>query len=145
MMGMSNDQVIAFNQTVITQFRENSGVLPADSPLHGNPTLLMTMTGAKSGRELTSPLSFATDGDGWIIMGSAGGSEKTPGWCYNLRANPTITLEILDDTFEATATEVSGAEHDRAFDVMTTALPRFAEYQDQVERKIPLFRLARNA
>ena len=111
---------------------------------HGNPTLLMTMTGAKSGRELVSPLSYATDGEDWIVMASAGGSPTVPAWAFNLRANPDITLEILDETFEATAHETGvGAERDAAFEIMTTQLPRFADYQDQVERTIPLFRLSR--
>lgn len=144
MMGMSTEQVLEFNRSVIADFRANDGVMPEGSVFHGNPTLLLTMLGAKSGRELTSPLSYASDGDDWIIMASAGGSEKTPAWAYNLRANPTVTVELLGESFTATATETAGAEHDRVFDVMTAQLPRFADYQEQVERKIPLFRLTRD-
>jgi len=144
MMGMSNQQVLDFNATVIADFRAHNGVMPEGSPFHGNPTLLLTMTGAKSGRSLTSPLSYATDGDGWIVMASAGGSEKTPGWAFNLRAHADVTIEMLDETFQATATETTGGDRDHAFTVMTTELPRFADYQDQVERQIPLFRLSRS-
>ena len=64
MMGMTNEQVLEFNQGVIETFRTHAGVMPEGSPFHRNPTLLMTMTGAKSGRSLTSPLSYATDDDG---------------------------------------------------------------------------------
>ncbi len=143
MMGMSNEQVLDFNNSIIAEFRANGGVMPETSLMHGNPTLLLTSIGAKSGRELTSPLSYANDNDGWIIMASAGGSEKTPSWAYNLRANPEVTIELLDETFAATATETHMADRDHAFAVMTTALPRFAEYQDRVERVIPLFRITR--
>jgi len=143
MMGMTNEQVLAFNENVIAEFRDNDGVMPEGSMFHGNPTLLITMTGAKSGRTLTSPLSYSADGDGWIIMASAGGSEATPAWAYNLRANPNVTIELPGETCDVLADETEGAERDRVFGVMTTALPRFADYQEQVERTIPLFRLTR--
>ncbi len=144
MNGMTNEQILEFNRTIIDEFRANDGVMPEGSMFHGNPTMLLTMTGARSGRSLTSPLSYATDGDGWIVMASAGGSEKTPSWAYNLRANPTVTVELPGKRFSATATETGGAERSRVFSVMTTQLPRFADYQDQVSRRIPLFRLTRN-
>lgn len=143
MMGMSNDEVVAFNKGVIAEFREHGGVMPEGSIFHGNPTLLMTMTGAKSGRSLTSPLSYAADGDGWIVMASAGGSETTPAWAHNLRAEPNVVIELPGETFDAVATETEGAERDRVFSVMVGQLPRFGEYQEQVERTIPLFRLTR--
>lgn len=144
MKGMTNEQTLAFNRSVIAEFRGNDGVMPPGSRFHGNPTMLLTMTGARSGRTLTSPLSFATDGDGWIVMASAGGSEKTPGWAFNLRANQTVTVELPGQRFQATATETDGAERSRVFSVMTTQLPRFADYQEQVSRQIPLFRLTKN-
>lgn len=143
MMGMTNEQVVEFNKGVIAEFREHDGVMPEGSMFHGNPTLLLTMTGAKSGRELTSPLTYTADDDGWIIMASAGGSEKAPAWAFNLRANTAVTVELPGEKFEATATETEGDERTRVFDLMTTALPRFADYQEQVERTIPLFRLTR--
>lgn len=143
MMGMTNEQVLEFNQGVIDDFRANDGVMPEGSMFHGNPTLLLTMTGAKSGRQLTSPLTYTADGDGWIIMASAGGSDKAPAWAFNLRANPSATIELPGEKFEAVAVETEGDERTRVFELMTTALPRFADYQTGVERTIPLFRLTR--
>lgn len=143
MMGMSNEQIVEFNRGVIETFREHNGVMP-EGPFHGNPTLLMTMTGAKSGRRLTTPLTYATDDDGaLIVMASAGGSPTLPAWGHNLRANPGVTLEVLDETYEATAVEAQGAERDRVLARMVDTLPRFGEYQDSVARVIPLFRLVR--
>lgn len=117
--------------------------MPEGSAFYGNPTLLLTMTGARTGRSLTSPLSYATDGNSWIIMASAGGSEKTPAWAYNLRATPDVVVEIVDEVGDVIATETEGYDRDRAYMTMTTQLPRFAEYQRQVNRPIPLFRLTR--
>lgn len=143
MMGMSNEQIIDFNQGVISQFRANDGIMPEGSMFHGNPTLLLTMIGAKSGRGLTSPLSYTEDGDAFIVMASAGGSPTTPAWAHNIRANPDVTVEIPGDTFLARAIETQGRERQRVYDLMVANLPRFADYQAAVEREIPLFRLVR--
>lgn len=141
--GLTREQTLAFNADVIGALRANAGTLPEGHPLHGNPTLLLTMTGAKSGRTLTSPLTYALDGDAFIVMASAGGSPTLPDWAHNLRAEPAVTVEVDDERFAAEATETTGPERDRVFGLMTAALPRFADYQAQVEREIPLFRLAR--
>jgi len=142
MLGMSNDEIIAFNKKVIAEFRANNGELTGGL-LAGNPTLLMTMTGAKSGRTLTSPLTYVPDGDAFLVMASNGGSPKLPGWGHNLRANPKVTLEVKDDTFDAVAVETEGDERRRCLDVMVSHISRFAGYQEAVERVIPLFRLQR--
>jgi len=55
-----------------------------------------------------------------------------------------LAFQRPGETFSATAVETGGAEHDRVFQVMTTELTRFADYQDTVERVIPLFRLTRS-
>ncbi|MEM8707184.1 MAG: nitroreductase family deazaflavin-dependent oxidoreductase [Actinomycetota bacterium] len=143
MHGLTREQTLEFNAGVIEVFRANDGVMPEGHPMHGNPTLLVTMTGAKSGRTLTSPLTYTADGDAFVVMASAGGSPRLPAWGHNLRANPDVTLEVGSETFDAVAVETEGDERDRVFELMTAALPRFAEYQASVEREIPLFHLVR--
>lgn len=147
MLGMSNDEVLTFNERVIADFRANDGVMPEGSPFHGNPTLLLTMIGAKSDRELVSPLSYAVDhngdGEAWIVMASAGGSPKTPNWAFNLRAHPEVVVDLPGRNFHGMAAEAEGEERDRVYAVMTEQLPRFADYQTAVDRMIPLFRITR--
>ena len=141
---MTNEQILEFNREVIETFRSHDGVMP-EGPFQGNPTLLLTMTGAKSGRRLTTPLTYVADDDGaLIVMASAGGSPKLPAWAHNLRTEPQVTVEVPGETYAAAAVETRGAERARVFARMTEALPRFAEYQHQVEREIPLFRLERD-
>jgi len=154
MMGMSNEQILEFNRGVIEQFRNHDGVMPEGSPFHGNPTLLLTMTGAKSGRSLVTPLTYTVDtghpdelghpGGALIVMASAGGSPTAPAWAFNLRANPEVTVEVLGETYAARASETAGDERQRVFDLMVANLPRFADYQEAVDREIPLFRLVRS-
>ncbi|MEM9203313.1 MAG: nitroreductase/quinone reductase family protein [Actinomycetota bacterium] len=143
MLGMTRDQVLAFNLDVITTFRTHDGVMP-EGPFQGNPTLLLTMTGARTGRSLTTPLTYVSDHDrALLVMASAGGSPTLPAWAHNIRANPQVTVEVLGDRYDARAEETVGDERARVLARMTAALPRFGEYQQSVERMIPLFRLVR--
>ena len=142
MKGMSDEQVLGFNQTVIEQFRANAGEL-TEGPLAGNPTLLVTMTGAKSGRELTSPLTYIQDGDDYVVMASAGGDEKPPAWLFNLRANPDVVLEVGTDRFDAVAIENEPDDRARLFESFVEQMPRFGDYQAGVERTIPIISLRR--
>jgi len=143
MHGMTREQTLEFNREVIETFRHNGGAMPAGHPLHGNPTLLLTSTGAKTGCVRISPLTFTEDGDEFIVMASAGGSPTLPAWAVNLRAHPEAVIEVGEERFEAIAVETVGAARERALQLMTTALPRFATYQSAVDRVIPLFRLRR--
>ena len=44
------------------------------------PCLLLTTTGRRSGKKLTSPLFYSTAGDAYVVAGSKGGAETQPGW-----------------------------------------------------------------
>ena len=52
---------INFNQKVIEEFRGNAGV--CGGAFEGRAMMLLTTKGAKSGRSLTSPVVYSTDGD----------------------------------------------------------------------------------
>ncbi len=126
MKGMQDSQVLSFNEQIIAEFRENEG--RCGGMFEGNPMLLLTMTGARSGRQLTSPLTYHEfDGD-WIVFASAGGHPSHPAWYHNVTANPQVTVEIGTESFAATAAELSGVERTQAFDAMCDAMPRFGDY-----------------
>ena len=90
-----------FNAKVIAEFRANAGKV--GPPFEGSPMVLLTTTGARTGRTLTSPLVYSTDGDNVVIIASKAGAPSNPAWYHNLVANPTVTLEISEETFQATA------------------------------------------
>ncbi|WP_419944615.1 nitroreductase/quinone reductase family protein [Candidatus Poriferisodalis sp.] len=141
MKGMDDQQVLSFNEQIISEFRANEG--RCAGIFEGNPMLLMTMTGARSGRQLTSPLTYHQLDGVWIVFASAGGHPRHPAWYHNITANPDVTLEVGTESFAATATELAAEERTRAFDAMCTAMPRFGDYQASVEREIPVIRLRR--
>lgn len=127
------------NQLVIKQFRANGGVLGGG----GLPMLLLTTTGARTGRRLTSPMAYATDGDRLIVFAANGGRSANPDWYHNLRANPSAHVEVGTDAFDVTAEITEGAERDRLWSAQLRAAPFFADFQARAGRTIPVIALTR--
>ena len=132
-----------FNHNLIDEFRANGGKVVG--AFEGTPLLLLTTTGAKSGRKHTTPLVYRPDGDRVAVFGSKGGAPSHPAWYLNLVANPGVTVELPGDTFEARAVVVEGAERDRIFSAQKQAMPAFAEYESKTDRQIPVILLERVA
>ena len=133
---------LEFNKNVIEEFRANEGV--CGGPFEGMPMILVTMTGAKSGRELTSPLVHSMNGDDAIIIASKGGAPNHPNWYHNLVANPDVTVEIGTEKFEATAVLTEGEERAQLYAEQAAQMPQFAEYEkNAAPRVIPVFRIVR--
>ena len=83
---------LSMNEKAIAEFRENEG--QCRPPFEGTPIVLVTMIGAKSGRELCSPLAYSTDEEDLVIIASMGGAATNPNWYHNLVANPDVLLEV---------------------------------------------------
>ncbi|MEM7324384.1 MAG: nitroreductase family deazaflavin-dependent oxidoreductase [Actinomycetota bacterium] len=140
------NQFLEFNKQVIEEFRANDGV--CGGPFEGMPMILVNMVGAKSGRQLTTPLVYSTDGDDIVIIASAAGAPKHPNWYHNLVANPTVNIEVGADSWEATAELAEGDERRRLYDAQAEAMPQFKGYEEsagEVGREIPVFKLVRAA
>lgn len=136
---------LEFNKKVIAEFRENDGI--CGGPFEGMPMILITMTGAKSGRSLCSPLVYSSDDDGnAIIIASKGGAPEHPNWYHNLVANPEVDVEVPGEAYRATAELLEGDARKAAYDAQATQMPQFAEYEKsaaETGRTIPVFRLNR--
>ena len=130
-----------FNQQVISEFRANQGKVGGQ--LANMPVLLLTMTGAKSGRALTRPLVYTTDGDRIVVIASFAGAPKNPSWYHNLVANPVATVELGSERFRVRATVTAGEERQRLFDRQAEQMPIFAEYQQKTTRQILVIVLRR--
>jgi len=100
-----------FNRTIIEEFRSHGGKV--GGPFAGTPVLLLGTTGAKSGEQRTTPVVYLPDGERMIIFASKAGAPENPAWYHNIRANPTVTVEVGNDSFAANATVLDGEERDR--------------------------------
>ena len=142
------DQLIAdpramdqLNQAVIAEFRANQGRVGGQ--MEGMPILLLTMTGAKTGRTLIRPLCYSRDGERLVVIASYGGAPRNPPWYHNLVANPAVTVEVGTEKFMARAAQTSGAERQRLFDAQARLMPFFNDYQQKTKRQIPVLTLTR--
>ena len=128
-----------FNRKLIDEFRANGGKVTG--PFANAPLLLLTTTGAKSGKPRTIPIVFTRDGDRYIIIASKGGAPTNPDWFHNLVAHPEATIEVGTDSVEADATITAGEERDRLFRAQADVMPNFDEYQQKTTRVIPVVAL----
>lgn len=125
-----------FNSRVITEFRANDGKL--GGPFEGADLLLLTTTGAKSGHERVNPVMYRTEGDDLYVFASKSGAPTNPDWFRNLVANPDVGVEFGTDSFRARAEVITGAERDRIYAAHADRYPNFVEYQDGLDRVIPV-------
>lgn len=130
-----------FNQGVIKEFRANQGKVGGQ--MAGMPVLLLTTTGAKTGRSLTRPLVHTRDGDRIVIIASFAGAPHNPPWYHNLVANPIATVELGADKFKVRAAVTTGEERQRLFDRQAEQMSIFRDYQKKTTRQIPVLVLTR--
>jgi deazaflavin-dependent oxidoreductase (nitroreductase family) len=138
---MADNPVNDFNRGVIEEFRANDG--KTTGPFAQAPLMLMTTTGAKSGKERIIPIVYTKDGDRLVIAASKGGAPTNPDWFANVTAHPEVTIELPGERYQARATVVDRAERDRLYAAHAAAMPGFAEYAAKTDRVIPIVVLER--
>lgn len=111
----------------------------------GYPSLLLTTTGARSGRPRTVPLLYVERGDALAIIGSRFGSDHHPGWYHNLRANPEATVEIKGERRAYTAREATDEERAEVWPRAVKMYPGYDKYASRAGRKIPVIILTPKA
>jgi deazaflavin-dependent oxidoreductase (nitroreductase family) len=127
------------NKQVISRYRESGGTNSEDVAL-----VLLTTTGASSGKPHTTPVCVQEDGNRLIVAGTMGGLPRHPQWYRNLLANPELTVEYRGDTYRAKATTLAnGPERDALFARMNDVIPGIYGYQDRAAsfRQIPIVSL----
>jgi deazaflavin-dependent oxidoreductase (nitroreductase family) len=129
----------AINRKVIEQFRAGGEI----EGMHRERLLLLTTTGARTGLTRTTPMMFHPDGDRVLVMASNAGAPKPPDWYANLMADPSVKVEIGDESYAATATVLTGEERERLWKDITTANPFFVDHEHKAEREIPVVALTR--
>ena len=130
-----------WNSKIIEEFRANEGKIGGQ--FEGAPLLLLTTTGAKSGRQHTTPVMYLPDGDRLVVFASKAGAPTNPAWYHNLVANPEASVEVGTDNFPVKATVLQGEERDRLYNEQATRYPGFRDYETKTTRVIPVIALER--
>ena len=138
---MDTKDVKDVNRRVIEQFRAGGEI----EGMHRDRLVLLTTTGARTGREHTTPMMFVADGDRVLVLASNAGAPADPDWYRNLAAHPDVTVEIGDERYAATATTLTGEEYDRKWGEIKEKYPFFADHEVKAGRTIPVVALTRGA
>jgi len=129
------------NARVIDQFRAGGEI----EGMHRDRLLLLTTTGARTGKRHTSPMMFHPDGDRLLVIASNMGARNHPQWYVNLAADPHVVVEIGAEKFDAVAIPLEGSERERMWMMLKEAYPFFADHEANTPRVIPVVALTRAA
>jgi deazaflavin-dependent oxidoreductase (nitroreductase family) len=102
------------------------------------PTLLLTTTGRRTGRLITTPLIYGKDGSRYFIVASRGGSHDHPNWYLNLNVHPTVEVQVLASKFQAEARTARNDEKWHLWSIMARIWPAYDDYQSRTTRLIPV-------
>jgi deazaflavin-dependent oxidoreductase (nitroreductase family) len=102
------------------------------------PMLLLDHVGAKSGAKRTSPLVYVRDGEDLVLVASKGGYPKSPGWFYNLKANPDTEVQVGSEHLWVHARVADVEERKRLWPKALKVYGGYEDYQRRTEREIPL-------
>jgi deazaflavin-dependent oxidoreductase (nitroreductase family) len=133
-----SDLVIKWMSRLNTwMYRRNGGEGLGGTFQHA-PVALLTTTGRKTGEPRVSPLCYLRDGDRVIVAASRGGSDKTPMWYLNLKANPKVHVEIKKEVLAMTARDATDDERAKYWPQFVDMNPSYADYKTWTDRTIPI-------
>jgi F420H(2)-dependent quinone reductase len=112
--------------------------------LLGMPTLLLHTVGAKTGQARTASLTYGRDGDDYLIVASKAGAPTSPGWYHNLKANPSVEINVGPKRVRVLAHPVlpDDADYPRLWQIVNKVNgDRYEAYQEKTSRPIPVVKL----
>ena len=107
--------------------------------MRGRPVVIVTSTGAKTGKVRKTPLMRVEHEGRYALVASQGGAPTHPTWYFNLVADPRITLQDGPEPRDMAVREITGAEKAEWWERAVAAWPDYAEYVKRTDREIPIF------
>jgi deazaflavin-dependent oxidoreductase (nitroreductase family) len=109
--------------------------------LAGVPNIMLTTTGAKTGRLRTVPVIGVPVDGSVAVIGTRWGSETTPGWAYNLDHDPQAWIERDGTRTSVTARRVAeGTEYETILSDADRIYLGFPRYRGRItKRQVPVF------
>ena len=102
------------------------------------PVLLLTTTGARTGRQQTSPLLYIEDGGRLAIPASLWGGPRNPAWYYNCVANPQVFVETRGRKRTMLAEPAPEEERQRLYELFKASSPHYRGHEARTTRTIPV-------
>ena len=111
----------------------------------GDTMITVTMEGRRTGKPRSVHLTSVEHEGDRLIVASAMGQQRHPGWRYNLEANPDVEVQIPGERYRARALLLDDAEKNAVWDLMRAQVPMIHVYEKRTDRNIRVFRLSRIA
>jgi F420H(2)-dependent quinone reductase len=107
----------------------------------GDPIVVITSLGAKSGKLRKNPVMRVERDGKYVAVASKGGAPDQPEWYYNFLAHPEVELQdgSVKKTYRARVLE--GDERADWWRHAVQTWPTYASYQEKTDREIPVFLL----
>ena len=143
MSALSDAAVTAFVRVHDKVYRASRGWIGHRIPGAPNSLLLHTV-GAKTGLPRTNSLTYARDGDAFLVVASNGGDRRAPGWYHNLKADPDVRISLGRRELPVTAHPVlpDDPDYPRLWRIVNANnADRYDGYQAKTSRPIPVIRL----
>ena len=123
-------------------FRATNGRLTSMGP-PAMPMLTMTAIGRSSGEPRSVHLACVEHEGDRLVVASAMGQQKHPGWRYNIEANPDVQIQVSGESFNARASVLSDEEKENVWSKIREAIPQMNVYEKRTDRNIRVFRITR--
>jgi deazaflavin-dependent oxidoreductase (nitroreductase family) len=121
-------------------FRLTRGRATLGSLVSGLPVVMLTTTGARSGRPRTVPVLGLPTPDGLAVIASNWGRPGPPAWDGNLRADPVARVAIGGDVRRVRAVEAVGEQRERIWREGLEVYPGWSAYKRRATgRRIAVF------
>lgn len=104
----------------------------------GEPVMLLTTVGRKSGTPRTVPVLYLRDGEEVVVVASGVGGTRQPVWYLNLEAIPEAEIEIGKNRIKMTARRATEEECADLWPRLIEMHRGFDGYRSRTEREIPL-------
>ena len=121
-------------------YRLTGGKHTFASLVSGLPVVMLTTTGARSGRRRTVPLLGLPTPGGMAVIASNFGQHSNPAWYHNLRADPHGELSVRGRTEPFRAVEVDGEQREEIWQQGLAVYPGWSQYEVRAaHRQIRVF------
>ncbi len=125
----------------VAAFEASNGAEANTLPQTGDPIVVITSVGAKSGELRKNPVVRVERDGKYLAVASKGGAPDNPSWYANYVAHPEVDLQDgpVKKTYRARI--LAGDERADWWEHAVATWSTYGEYQKKTDRQIPLFLL----
>jgi deazaflavin-dependent oxidoreductase (nitroreductase family) len=127
----------------VAEFEASDGARASTLSASGDPIVVITSVGAKSGHLRKNPVMRVERDGTYVAIASKGGSDDNPEWVANFLAHPLVDLQDGAEKHTYTVRLAEGAERAEWWEYSVQTWPTYGEYQKRTDREIPVFLLER--